>query len=105
VYKQLQFGKIKDAMSTATPSTRIDLRVDTHKKEIISRAAAMLGVNITQFIMERVFPEAERIVAEDNRIRLPREEWERFLAKLDEPPRDLPELRRLMQEPSIFVKN
>src|SRR5258708_4760411 len=70
-------------MSTASPSTRIDLRVDAYKKSIISRAAAMLGVNITQFIMERVFPEAERIVAEGNRTRLPKKEWERFLATLD----------------------
>ena len=92
-------------MSTVTSSTRIDLRVDSHKKRIISRAAALLGVNITQFILERVYPEAERIVAEDNRTRLPNAEWERFLAKLDEPPKDLPELRRLMQEPSIFVKS
>lgn len=91
-------------MSTPSPSTRIDLRVDAYKKSIISRAAALLGVNITQFILERVFPEAQRIVAEDNRTRLPRAEWEQFLAKLDEAPKDLPELRRLMQEPSIFVK-
>jgi len=92
-------------MSAASQSARIDLRVDPHKKSIISRAAAMLGVNITQFIIERVFPEAERIVAEGNRTCLPKEEWERFYAKLDETPKDLPELRRLLQEPSIFVKN
>jgi uncharacterized protein (DUF1778 family) len=55
--------------------------------------------------MERVFPEAERIVAEDNRTRLPKKDWERFLARLDEAPRDLPELRRLIQEPSIFLKS
>ena len=91
-------------MNTDSPSTRIDLRVDAHKKSVISRAAAMLGVNITQFIIERVFPEAERIVAEENRTRLPKVEWEKFYAKLDEAPKDLPELRRLMQEPSIFVK-
>ena len=92
-------------MSAANPSTRVDLRVDPYKKSIISRAAAMLGINITQFIMERVFPEAERIVAEGNRTRLPKEEWEKFCAKLDEAPKDLPELRRLMREPSIFVKS
>jgi uncharacterized protein (DUF1778 family) len=91
-------------MNTASPTTRIDLRIDPYKKSVISRAAALLGINITQFIMERVFPDAERIVAEDNRTRLPKKEWERFLAKLDEPPKDLPKLRRLMQEPSIFVK-
>jgi uncharacterized protein (DUF1778 family) len=91
-------------MSSATSSTRIDLRVEPHKKDVISRAAALLGINITQFIMERVYPEAERIVAEDNRTRLPKAEWERFLAKLDEPPKELPELRRLMKQPSNFVK-
>jgi len=92
-------------MCAASLSTRIDLRIDAHKKSVISRAAALLGVNITEFIMERVFPEAERIVAEDNRTRLPKAEWERFYAKLDEAPKDLPELRRLLNEPSIFVKN
>ena len=51
--------------------------------------------------MERPF----QIVTEDNRIRLPKGEWERFMAKLDEAPKDLPELGQLMQEPSIFVKN
>jgi uncharacterized protein (DUF1778 family) len=91
-------------MSTAARTTRIDLRVDAHRKSVILRAAEMLGMNITQFIMERVFPDAERIVAENNRTRLSKEDWEKFCARLDEPPRDLPELRRLMREPSIFVK-
>ena len=54
--------------------------------------------------MDRVFPEAERIVLENQRIRLAKEDWERFAAKLDEPPRPLPELRKLLTEPSIFVK-
>ena len=61
-------------------------------------------MNVTQFIMDRVFPEAERIVLENQRIRLAKEDWERFAAKLDEPPRPLPELRKLLTEPSIFVK-
>jgi uncharacterized protein (DUF1778 family) len=95
----------EESVSTASPSTRIDLPVDPHKKSIITRAAAMLVVNITQFIIERVFPEAERIVAEGNGARLSKDEWERFYAKLDETPKDLPELRRLMEEPSIFLKS
>ena len=88
-------------MSTAS---RIDLRVDSYQKSVINRAAALLGIDVTKFIMERVFPEAERIVAEDHRTQLSKGDWERFLAKLDETPRDLPELRCLLQEPSMFVK-
>ena len=81
------------------------MRIDPHKKSIISRAAAKLGVNVTQFIVDRVFPEAERIVAESDRLRLPKSEWSRFYAKLDEAPKELLEIRRLMLEPSIFVKS
>jgi uncharacterized protein (DUF1778 family) len=91
-------------MSTGTASTRIDLRLDPYKKRVVSRAAELLGVNITQFIMDRVFPEAERIVLEDQRIRLSPKDWEQFCMKLDEPPKDLPELRKLLAEPSLFVK-
>ena len=61
-------------------------------------------VDKKEFNMDRDLPEAEKIEAEENRNRLPKEEWERFSAKLDEPPKDLPELRRLMQERSFFVK-
>lgn len=91
-------------MSTV-PSTRIDLRVDPYKKSIISRAAEMLGINITQFIMDRVFPEAEKIVSENYRLKLSKTDFEHFCAKLDEPPKELPALRRLIQEKSIFLKN
>ncbi len=91
-------------MSVRTASTRIDLRIDPYKKSVVSRAAELLGVNLTQFIMDRVFPEAERIVQEDARIRLSKKDWEQFCAKLDEPLRPLPELRKLLHEPSLFVK-
>jgi uncharacterized protein (DUF1778 family) len=30
------------------------------------------------------------------------EEWEEFRAALDEPPRVIPELRKLLSEPSVF---
>jgi len=87
-----------------TASTRLDLRIDPYKKEVVTRAAELLGMSITQFIMERVFPEAEQIVLEHQRIRLPKADWDRFCAKLDEPPKALPELRKLIKKPSIFVK-
>jgi uncharacterized protein (DUF1778 family) len=91
-------------MTTSAASARIDLRLDPQKKRVVIRAAELLGVNLTQFIMDRVFPEAERIVMENQRIRLSSEEWERFSSKLDEPPKNLPELRKLLQEPSLFAK-
>jgi len=89
-------------MSTATASARIDLRLDRHKKSVVVRAAELAGVNITQFIMDRVFPDAERIVLENNRIRLSGRDWTKFCARLDARPKKLPELRKLLREPSLF---
>ena len=57
-------------MTTAAVSTRIDIRIDPYKKSVVSRAAELLGVNVTQFIMDRVYPEAEKIVLENKRIQL-----------------------------------
>jgi uncharacterized protein (DUF1778 family) len=91
-------------MSTATASARIDLRLDRHKKSVVVRAAELAGVNITQFIMDRIFPDAERIVLENNRIRLSGRDWTKFCARLDAPPKKLPELRKLLREPSLFKK-
>ena len=91
-------------MTTAAVSTRIDIRIDPYKKSVVSRAAELLGVNVTQFIMDRVYPEAEKIVLENKRIQLSSKDWERFCEQLDEPPKELSELRKLLREPSIFVK-
>ncbi len=91
-------------MPAATASARIDLRLDRRKKNIVVRAAELTGVNITQFIMDRVFPDAERIVLENNRIQLSGRDWAKFCARLDAPPKKLPELRKLLREPSLFKK-
>jgi len=91
-------------MTTGTRSARIDLRLDPYKKSVVIRAAELLGVNITQFIMDRVFPEAEKIVLVNQRIRLSKADWERFCKKLDEPPKNLPKLRKLLAKPGIFTK-
>jgi len=80
----------------------IDLRLDRHKKSVVVRAAELAGVNITQFIMDRVFPDAERIVLENNRIRLSGRDWTKLCARLDARPKKLPELRKLLREPSLF---
>ena len=85
--------------------TRIDLRTDHYRKRIIARAAELMGTNVTQFIIDRVYPEAERIVAEadDHRVVLDEAGWDTFCHRLDEAPRDLPHLSKLLESPSQFV--
>ncbi len=53
-------------------------------------------------MVSRACAAAETILAERTRFELSPERWEAFQKLLDEPPRDVPELRRLMAEPSVF---
>ena len=82
--------------------TRIDIRVDDDKKSVIAKAAELSGLTITQYVLGLVWPDAERRVAEDRQIRLSEKDWETFSARLDEAPRDLPELRKLLTPKSRF---
>jgi len=87
-----------------TSETRIDLRTDHYRKRIIARAAELSGMNVTQFIMDRVYPEAEKVVAghESGRVILGEEAWATFCLKLDEAPRELSALKALLSAPDMF---
>ena len=84
---------------------RIDIRTDARRKGIIARAAELMNTNVTQFILDRVVPDAERIVAEkeSQKICLAADDWTEFCRRLDEAPRDLPKMRALLNRPSRFV--
>jgi len=85
----------------ATP-TRIDIRVDEEKKQVIAEAAELAGVTITQYVLGLVWPDAERRVAENHRICLSSKDWKAFTARLDNPPKKLPELKALLNRASRF---
>ena len=84
---------------------RIDIRTDARRKGIIARAAELTNTNVTQFILERVVPDAERIVAEKDsqKITLAADDWAEFCRRLDEAPKDLPKMHELLARPSRFV--
>lgn len=82
--------------------TRIDIRVDDAKKEVIAKAAALLGQTVTQYVMGLVLPDAERRVAENHRIQLSAADWEAFARRLDETPKELPALKALLNRESRF---
>jgi len=80
------------------PDSRIDIRTDARRKGLIVRAAELTSTNVTQFILDRVVPEAERIVAEkeSQKVLLTADHWAEFCRRLDEAPKDLPNMRRLL---------
>lgn len=84
---------------------RVDIRTDARRKGIIARAAELMDTNVTQFILDRVVPDAERIVAEkgNQTIRLAADDWAELCKRLDGAPQDLPKMRELLTRPSRFV--
>jgi uncharacterized protein (DUF1778 family) len=91
----------KEKLTMAT-ITRIDIRVDDGKKQVITTAAELAGQTLTQYVMGLVWPDAERRVAENHRVKLSAADWAEFMSRLDAPPKDLPALRVLLNRESRF---
>jgi uncharacterized protein (DUF1778 family) len=86
-------------------TARIDIRTDARRKNVIVRAAELTHTDVTQFILDRVVPDAERIVAEKEglKVLLSAEHWADLCKRLDEAPKDLPGMRKLLERTTRFV--
>jgi uncharacterized protein (DUF1778 family) len=57
---------------------------------------------VSDFVIESALARAEETLADRRHFGLNAEQWEAFMAALDAPPRELPRVKRLFSEPSIF---
>ena len=85
-------------------SARRAVRVSAAQKELPPRAAELRYRTVTEFVLDVASREAQRVLAEETHIRLPRETWIAFVRALDNPPSPSPRLERLMTEPSILER-
>lgn len=82
--------------------TKVQLRMRPLHKDVIARAAKLKQTTMTNFMVEHAFNAAQQILADQTHFYLSPEKWDEFCAALDAPPRDLPELRRLLSQPGVF---
>lgn len=87
---------------TKAKPTRLNIRATQHQKDVISRAARIKNTTVSDFVLKRAYQDAQDIVGEQTRFELPPSQWREFCKALDSPPRDIPELRKLLTEPSVF---
>lgn len=87
---------------SALKETKVQLRMRALQKDVIARAAELKQTTLTNFMVEQAFSAAQQILADQAHFYLSAEKWEEFCAALDAPPRELPELRKLLSEPSVF---
>ena len=81
---------------------RIDLRVYPEAKEALQAAATLRHKSVSEFILDSALGIADEVLADRRHFGLNAEQWEAFQTALDAPPRPLPRIEKLMQEPGIF---
>lgn len=89
-------------MATQSRTEKLDLRLSLEAKQKLQAAAAVDHRSVSEFVLHSALVHAEETLAEQRSIVLNAEQWAEFQAALDAPPRDLPRMRRLLTEPSIF---
>jgi uncharacterized protein (DUF1778 family) len=69
-----------------TKDHRRELRLSSTDDDLITEAAGLLGLSVSEFLLDRAVADAEAIVDAHRSVRLKQESYDRFLAALDAPP-------------------
>ena len=85
-------------------SRRIELRTTPEERSLLDRAVALMGVALTEFVVEHACDAARRVLADRQQFEMDEATWLAWEALNQRPARDLPGLRRLMQRPSPFAR-
>lgn len=92
----------KPRVDTQAATERLNLRIAPAVKILILKAAKLRKNSLTDFVVRSSQDAAEAILAEQTRFVLPKAQWLAFNAALDAPAKEIPELKRLLSEPSVF---
>lgn len=85
---------------SATRTAPINLRALDSQRNLIDRAAALLGKNRSDFMLEAACREAENVLLDQRLFMLNPANFEAFNQALDAPTKDNPELGKLMARKS-----
>ena len=69
----------------AAKDHRRELRLSSSDDDLITEAAGLLGVSVSEFLLDRAVADAEAVVDAHRTVRLQQEGYDRFLAALDGP--------------------
>ena len=98
----VQRGLLLDSASTRSRNRRIEVRATAEDRQLIDRAVAASGTDLTGFVITHLRLAAQQVLADRDDFRLDPEAldaWERINQR---PARPLKGLRALMDRPSPF---
>ena len=85
-----------------TRSEKLDLRLTRNAKRTLQAAAAATRRSVSEFVLESALARADAALADRRTFGLSAAQWKAFIAALDAPPRPLPRMERLLNEPGFF---
>lgn len=88
-----------------TRSEKLDLRLTPEAKHKLMAAAAVERRSVSDFVLDSALDRADEALADRKHFGLDAERWQAFIDALDAPVRDMPRMRKLLNERSIFSGN
>jgi uncharacterized protein (DUF1778 family) len=82
----------------------INIRVEPNQRDVIDRAAKVLGKDRSAFMLDIAYREAERVLLDRRFFALNEAAYNEFVVALDAPPTDNPRLRELLRTPAPWEK-
>jgi len=83
-------------------NTALNIRTSEENKRLISKAANMIGTNLSNFLITTATEKAYKILNEQSNIILDTKQWNAFCKALDRKPIFIPALHNLLTKTSIF---
>jgi uncharacterized protein (DUF1778 family) len=80
-------------------NSRLSIRASEPQKSILEQAAKLRHMNMSQFVLQASLDAAQNILTDQTIFKLSPEKWAEFCSRLDEPPREKPELKKLLNRP------
>jgi uncharacterized protein (DUF1778 family) len=86
---------------SASPAV-LSVRLSPPERDLLQSAASNAHTNISDFVRRKALEAAEMELFTNPVIEIPAENWAEIEAWVNAPPRDIPELRRLMSRPPVW---
>ena len=82
----------------AVKDHRRELRLSSSDDDLITEAVGLLGVSVSEYLLDRAVADVESVVDAHRTVTLQQEAYDRFLAALDAPPKQLHRLVEQIQK-------
>jgi uncharacterized protein (DUF1778 family) len=83
-------------------TARLQLRASELQRSLLAAASQAEGTTVTEFVLRHATRAAENVLADRRLFLLSDERWDAFNTLLDRPEQDLPQLRKLLEYPTVL---